>query len=94
MLGPSDSESEIDQIPSPLPNKVQMKMNLQAKAAIPKLDLTKAKQIQDYQAKKSTMQQQEAQLKQSQTFDPKLQEKVQKYLRLSRSILRLFLFIG
>lgn len=52
-------------------------MSLQSKAPIPKLDLSKAKQIQEYQAKKSTLQQQQAE-QQKQPLDPKLQEKLQK----------------
>ena len=71
-LGHGDSEPE-DPDHVLFPDKVKKKPTTSAaKAMIPKLDLTKAKQIQDFNAKKSTLEQQQA----AAPVDPKLKEKV------------------
>ena len=62
-------------LPSPLPDKVHNLDFNQPKASVPKLDLSKAKKIQEQIAKKITVQQPQAG---NENYNPKLIEKINK----------------
>ncbi len=70
MLGLDDENSPL---PSPLPDKVGGGLNaIMGKSPVPKLDLTKAKKIQEQNAKKINQQPQA----QNVPLDPKAMDKV------------------
>ena len=67
-----ESDNDLSPAPSPLPDKVNASANIKNLLSVPKLDLTKAKKIQEINAKKSS-QPQGSQVVQC---EPKILEKI------------------
>jgi len=73
IVQPMPGIDENSPLPSPLPDKVQLTDAGQSKAPVPKLDLSKAKKIQEQIAKKITPPQAQPA---NENFNPKYAEKI------------------